>query len=113
MAKSAENPRSAEQLKEVAIFLKQADKLVREGSFASALEEIAKARARDPRNLYALAYEERVRSLLSSQKEKKPEAAAQPSVPQAMPAALEHISNLAIVEAQRSADVAAKQEQEA
>jgi len=29
-----------------------------------------------------------------------------------MPAALEHISNLAIVEAQRSAAVAAKQEQE-
>lgn len=113
MAKSAENPRSAEQLKEVAIFLKQADKLVREGSFAAALEEIAKARARDPRNLYALAYEERVRSLLSSQKEKKPEAAVQASAPQAMPAALEHISNLAIVEAQRSAAVAAKQEQEA
>jgi hypothetical protein len=113
MAKSAENPRSAEQLKEVAIFLKQADKLVREGSFAAALEEIAKARARDPRNLYALAYEERVRSLLSSQKEKKPEAVAEPPVPQAMPAALEHISNLAIVEAQRSADVAAKREQEA
>jgi tetratricopeptide (TPR) repeat protein len=115
MAKSAENPRSAEQLKEVAIFLKQADKLVREGSFAAALEEIAKARARDPRNLYALAYEERVRSLLSSQKEKeqKPEAAVQPPAAQPVSAALEHISNLAIVEAQRSAAVAAKQEQEA
>jgi hypothetical protein len=32
MAKAPENPRSAEQLKEVAIFLKQADKLVREGN---------------------------------------------------------------------------------
>ena len=79
MAKATENPRSAEQLKEVAIFLKQADKLVREGSFAAALDEISKARARDPRNLYALAYEERVRSLVASQKERKPDqGGAQP-----------------------------------
>jgi len=115
MAKGPENPRSAEQLKEVAIFLKQADKLVREGNHAAALEEIAKARARDPRNLYALAYEERVRSLVTTQKDKKPEmgyASAQPAPPQPLPAALEHISNLAIVEAQRSAAVAVKQEQE-
>jgi tetratricopeptide (TPR) repeat protein len=112
MAKSADALRSAEQLKEVAIFLKQADKLVKEGNYAAALDEIAKARSRDPRNLYALAYEERVRSLVTAQKDKKPEitgiAPAQP-----IPAALEHISNLAIVEAQRSAAVAAKQEQEA
>jgi tetratricopeptide (TPR) repeat protein len=115
MAKATENLRSAEQLKEVAIFLKQADKLVREGNHAAALEEIAKARARDPRNLYALAYEERVRSLVTAQKDKKPETskvAPQPSAPQPLPAALEHISNLAIVEAQRSAAVAVKQEQE-
>jgi trichohyalin len=115
MAKGPENPRSAEQLKEVAIFLKQADKLVREGNHAAALEEIAKARARDPRNLYALAYEERVRSLVTAQKDKKPEtgyASPQPTAPQPLPAALEHISNLAIVEAQRSAAVAVKQEQE-
>lgn len=114
MAKAPENPRSAEQLKEVAIFLKQADKLVREGNHAAALDEIAKARARDPRNLYALAYEERVRSLVAAQKDKKPEAipSAEPAAPQPLPAALEHISNLAIVEAQRSAAVAAKQEQE-
>ncbi len=115
MAKAPENPRSAEQLKEVAIFLKQADKLVREGNYTAALEEIAKARARDPRNLYALAYEERVRSLVAAQKDKKPEvggASTTPAAPQPIPAALEHISNLAIVEAQRSAAVAAKQEQE-
>jgi hypothetical protein len=116
MAKGIDTQRSAEQLKEVATFLKQADKLVREGSYASALDEIAKARGRDPRNLYALAYEERVRSLLTSQKEKKVEAEnnSQPAPPaQPLPTALEHISNLAIVEAQRSADVAAKHEQEA
>jgi hypothetical protein len=115
MAKGPENQRSAEQLKEVAIFLKQADKLVREGNFAAALEEIAKARTRDPRNLYALAYEERVRSLVAAHKDKKTEIGITPSQPpasQPLPAALEHISNLAIVEAQRSAAVAAKQEQE-
>ena len=116
MAKASDSPRSAEQLKEVAIFLKQADKLVREGDYTAALEEIAKARGRDPRNLYALAYEERVRSLVAAQKEKKPEAdvgvVSQPAEPPQMSATLEHISNLAIVEAQRSAAVAAKQEQD-
>ena len=113
MAKAADAPRNAEQLKEVAIFLKQADKLVREGHYASALEEIAKARGRDPRNLYALAYEERVRSLVATQKEKKPDIDdTEPAEPQPMSATLEHISNLAIVEAQRSAAVAAKQEQD-
>jgi hypothetical protein len=116
MAKASDSPRSAEQLKEVAIFLKQADKLVREGNYTSALEEIAKARGRDPRNLYALAYEERVRSLVAAQKEKKPEvgstAPPQPAEPAPISATLEHISNLAIVEAQRSAAVAAKQEQD-
>ena len=115
MAKAPDLQRSAEQLKEVATFLKQADKLVREGSYAAALEEIAKARTRDPRNLYALAYEERVRSLMTAQKtESKTEPAAHTAnqTAQPMPAALEHISNLAIVEAQRSAAVAAKQEQE-
>src|SRR5512141_303582 len=102
MAKASDSPRSAEQLKEVAIFLKQADKLVREGNYTSALEEIAKARGRDPRNLYALAYEERVRSLVAAQKEKKPEAdstaPSQPEEPAPISATLEHISNLAIVE---------------
>ncbi|MBP8975189.1 MAG: hypothetical protein KBG83_00585 [Bacteroidetes bacterium] len=113
MAKGQDNTRSAEQLKEVATYLKLADKLVREGNFAAALEEIGKARAKDPRNLYALAYEERVRSLVNQQKsETKPEEAGKPTAPQQIPTALEHISNLAIVEAQRSAAVAAKQEQE-
>jgi tetratricopeptide (TPR) repeat protein len=116
MAKASDSLRSAEHLKEVAIFLKQADKLVREGDYTTALEEIAKARARDPRNLYALAYEERVRSLVAAQKEKKQETTGgtpqEPVEPQPISATLEHISNLAIVEAQRSAAVAAKQEQD-
>jgi len=113
MAKASDSPRSAEQLKEVAIFLKQADKLVREGDYTTALEEIAKARGRDPRNLYALAYEERVRALVAT---KKPGLGGitppQPTEPQPISATLEHISNLAIVEAQRSAAAAAKQEQD-
>ena len=116
MAKASDTPRSAEQLKEVAIFLKQADKLVREGNYTTALEEIAKARGRDPRNLYALAYEERVRSLVATQKEKTLDLGEgtppPPPEPQPISATLEHISNLAIVEAQRSAAVAAKQEQD-
>ena len=77
MAKASDSPRSAEQLKEVAIFLKQADKLVREGDYTTALEEIAKARGRDPRNLYALAYEERVRSLVAAQKKKNRSSAVE------------------------------------
>jgi len=44
--------------------LKLADKHVREGNFAAALALIQKARAEDPSNRYAEAYEERVRSLM-------------------------------------------------
>jgi len=113
MAKASDSLRSAEQLKEVAIFLKQADKLVREGDYTTALEEIAKARGRDPRNLYALAYEERVRALVATKKPALGGGTIPPSIePQPMSATLEHISNLAIVEAQRSAAAAAKQEQD-
>ncbi len=46
--------------------LKQADKLVREGNFSAALALIVKARAEDPANRYAEAYEERVRALMES-----------------------------------------------
>jgi tetratricopeptide (TPR) repeat protein len=44
--------------------LKQADKLVRDGNLKAALALIRKVRCDDPENQYALAYEERVRSLL-------------------------------------------------
>jgi hypothetical protein len=40
--------------------LKSADKLIKAGEFDRAIEEIAKARVADPRNLYILAYEERI-----------------------------------------------------
>ena len=46
------------------VILKQADKLVKEGKYEAALQLIVKAREQDPRNFYAVAYEERVRNLL-------------------------------------------------
>jgi tetratricopeptide (TPR) repeat protein len=47
------------------MILKQADQLVREGKYEDALKVISRARASDPGNLYALAYEERVLALLN------------------------------------------------
>lgn len=113
---------SSERLKEVALLLKQADKLVKEGDLASALELIVKARSYDSRHLYALAYEERVRTLLNAkQKEERERAqyARKPEQTKEVPSqqqekiapALQHLSNLAIIEAQHSATVAAQQEQ--
>ncbi len=108
----------SERLKEVALLLKQADKLVKEGDLSTALELIAKARSFDSRHLYALAYEERVRTLLNTkiQEEAKKKAAgvttASPSdSEQKISPVLQHLSNLAIIEAQHSATVAVRQEQ--
>lgn len=114
-------PQGSDRLKEVALLLKQADKLVKEGDLASALELIVKARSFDSRHLYALAYEERVRSLLNakqaeqpkketpSQAHTEPPKPAETKPPTASPA-LQHLSNLAIIEAQHSATVAAQKE---
>lgn len=122
---------TSERLKEVALLLKQADKLVKEGDLATALTLIAKARSYDSRHLYALAYEERVRTLLTNkqaeeakkaQKTSQPPAAGSASPAPVAPAeepapdpkiapTLQHLSNLAIIEAQHSANVAAQQEQ--
>ena len=122
MAEPSENTSlpMSERLKEVALLLKQADKLVKEGNLSSALELIAKARSYDSRHLYALAYEERVRTLLNTknQEEAKKRAAGTPVAEtppseseQKISPALEHLSNLAIIEAQHSATVAARQEE--
>lgn len=46
------------------MFLKLADKLVKQGDYAGALQAIAKAKEAEPDNRYATAYEERVRMLL-------------------------------------------------
>ncbi len=119
---------ASERMKEVALLLKQADKLVKEGELAKALDLIAKARSYDSRHLYALAYEERVRTLLTAKQQeeaKKAKEAGEPfsagakksEEPKEAPAdqkvapSLQHLSNLAIIEAQHSAAVAAQQEQ--
>ncbi len=120
MEKTPENTMlpMSERLKEVALLLKQADKLVKEGNLFTALELIAKARSYDSRHLYALAYEERVRTLLNAKNQEEAnkkstgESVAPPSESeQKISSALEHLSNLAIIEAQHSATVAARQEQ--
>ena len=50
------------------MLLKHADQLVKEGRYEDALKLISRARAQDPGNVYALAYEERVLSLLNEQR---------------------------------------------
>lgn len=111
---------ASERMKEVALLLKQADKLVKEGDLAQALELIAKARSYDSRHLYALAYEERVRTLLNAKQQEeakkgtKQASSAPPTeqtAEQKIAPSLQHLSNLAIIEAQHSAAVAAQQEQ--
>lgn len=106
MARRAEPlVRSVEQLKEGAKYLKIADQLVREGKYDVALKEIAKARAANPSNLYALAYEDRVRSLLQAndgEKSKEQRGRLKP--------AIEQLSSLAVVQAQRSLDNELKKE---
>lgn len=94
-----------DQLQEVAVYLRQADRLVKKGHYSEALEEIQKARSCNPKNLYALAYEERVRSILTA-KNNNGSSHSEPSGDD-----LEKISNRAIAEAQRSADAAAKQQE--
>jgi tetratricopeptide (TPR) repeat protein len=115
MAKIGASPRSVDQLIQVAGFLRQADKLVRERDFSSALEQIAKARAKDPHNSYAEAYEQRVQLLLAALNERQRAgklsielgSSALPSMSQH----LESIANLAILEAQRNASLSLKQEE--
>ena len=113
MAKNAGSIRSANNLLQVAGFLKQADKLVRERNYSLALEQIAKARAKDPTNSYAEAYEQRVQILLSALNEKKQaftnSAALESSAPQFFAQHLENIASLAIQEAQRTASISLQQ----
>jgi Tfp pilus assembly protein PilF len=97
----------ADQLQEVAVYLRQADILVKKGHFTEALEEIQKARTCNPKNLYALAYEERVRSILAARKHNGSSKSTGPNPVDD----LEKISNRAIEEAQRTADVAARRQQ--
>jgi hypothetical protein len=85
--------------------LKLADKFVKEGNYEAALNAIAEARRVDPTNPYAIAYEERVRTLLHQQKQAAqagdPARRTQAGPPQSAPQ-LEALSRLAI-EKQRPA----------
>ncbi|MGD0339848.1 MAG: hypothetical protein ABSB78_13790 [Bacteroidota bacterium] len=70
--------------------LKTADKLIKAGEFDRANEEIAKARIADPRNLYILAYEERIQYAREEAQKKaeeerlKREAAQPPAIKNAV-----------------------------
>ncbi len=61
---------------EVTVLLRNADRLVKENNCEGALAAIAQARAIDPQNPYAVAYEERVRSLIKSKAEQESTASA-------------------------------------
>src|SRR5512147_200034 len=76
-----ERPRVDEKARDVALLLRNADRLVKEGQYAAALEAIAGAREKDPRNPYAIAYEERVKYLM---KQKEGGAAAGSHAPASM-----------------------------
>jgi hypothetical protein len=102
-----QTPNGADQLKDVSVYLRRADKLVKDGKYESALAEIIKARTQNPKNLYAIAYEERVRSILTKARE---EGSDKPIVSQKTPE-LEQISSRAIAEAQRSAEAATRMQE--
>lgn len=101
-------PPQVDQLQEVAVYLRQADAYVKKGRYSEALEEIQKARECNPKNLYALAYEERVRSILSARKNNGTADQANLSTGDD----LEKISGRALAEAQRSAEIAERQKQQ-
>jgi len=62
--------RSPEEIEKGAIYLKQADTLLKEANFSGAMEALANARNADPRNPYLSAYEERIQALNKAHKEK-------------------------------------------
>lgn len=95
-----------DQLQEVAVYLRQADRFVRKGRYKEALEEIQKAKRCNPKNLYALAYEERVRSMLA-QKNIDSSSHSQPAGDEPV-----EKSQRAITGIQHSAEAAAKQKEE-
>ncbi|MFA6455955.1 MAG: hypothetical protein WCW40_03960 [Bacteroidota bacterium] len=104
----------AEYLTEVIAFLKNADKFVRQGEIHRALDEIMRAREKNPTIMYARAYEEYVRSVLLKQTEAGENGTGTSSkesvIEQLMPT-LEKILDLAIKEVKRSAVTAYKQKE--
>ncbi len=83
--------------------LKQADKFVKEGDYQAALEAIAAARKLDPTNPYAIAYEERVRTLVHVQQQNNGNLPQDVKDNALSPPHLEQISKLAIQQEQTSA----------
>jgi hypothetical protein len=67
------------------MFLRIADKLIKQGDYAGALTAIAKARENDPGNRYAIAYEARVRTLMDEadrpKRKSEPKATSSPTAP--------------------------------
>jgi tetratricopeptide (TPR) repeat protein len=76
--------------------LKLADKFVKEGNYDAALNAIAEARRLDPTNPYAIAYEERVRSLQHQQKQAAATETTSKQSPPPVAPQLETLSRLAI-----------------
>lgn len=95
--------------------LRQADKFVKEGNYEAALEAIAQARQLDPSNPYAIAYEERVRTLLRAQRQNSggTAGASDTSGGNALSPHLEQISKLAIQREQTSAAASTMHQQNA
>lgn len=91
------------------MYLKLADQFVKDGHFERALAQIARARTANPNNLYALAYEERVRALLVARRQGSADA---PGADSALVTSIEQISTLAAVEAQRTLDSELRHAQE-
>ncbi|MFZ4621193.1 MAG: hypothetical protein ACOYNS_11595 [Bacteroidota bacterium] len=100
----------AEHLTEVIAFLKNADKFIRQGDVQSALDEILRAREKNPTIMYARAYEEYVRSVLMKQTDETDIGSKEMVIQQLMPT-LEKILDLAIKEVKRSAVSAYKQKE--
>jgi len=68
-----------DQKQVISELLKTADRFIKSGDFVRALEETQKALSIDPRNMYALAYEDRIRFL--QEEARKKERDMQPETP--------------------------------
>ncbi len=63
------------------MYLRIADKLIKQGDYAAALDAVVKARQVDPQNRYAIAIEARVRNLIDGVKSPKKEQEKSPAPP--------------------------------
>jgi tetratricopeptide (TPR) repeat protein len=103
----------AEHLTEVIAFLQNADKFVRNGNVENALNEILKAREKNPTIMYTRAYEEYIRLILQRHKEQEEEGITTPESRKAIITdllpTLEKILDIAIKEIKRSAASAYKE----